>query len=279
VLVLGHRPTDFVLGTLILGLVATMALGTTAMLIFLFRTANLARLQTDFVNKVSHDLRTPLTGIRMFAETLLLGRAKDPDEVRECLESIQAEATRLSTMIERLLEWGRMEAGRRPYEPAPHDVRGIVDAALAMLAPQLRACPAVIETKIPECLPKVLVDRDAVAEALFNILENAHKYAQPHGHIIVTASVEGRTVKLAVTDNGPGVPKQDERTIFEKFSRGSDERSRSVPGMGLGLAIVEHIVRAHGGRVTLASEPGKGATFTLHLPTNEEETCRKSSSS
>src|SRR5512137_509755 len=121
VLALGHKPKDVVLGILILGLVATMVVGTTTMLIYLYRSATLARLQTDFVNKVSHDLRTPLTGIRMFADTLLLGRARDPESTRECLESIQAETVRLTAMIDRLLEWGKMEAGKRLYEPVEHE--------------------------------------------------------------------------------------------------------------------------------------------------------------
>jgi two-component system, OmpR family, phosphate regulon sensor histidine kinase PhoR len=266
VLALGHKPKDIVLGILILGLVATMVVGTITMLIYLFRSATLARLQTDFVHKVSHDLRTPLTGIRMFADTLLLGRARDEAATRECLESIQAETIRLTAMIDRLLEWGKMEAGKRLYQPVEHTVREIVEAALAALAPQLQEAPAAVEVEIPADLPHVRVDLGAMTEALLNLLHNAHKYAGDDKRIAVRCGRDGDEVTIAVVDDGPGVPPPEHRRVFEKFYRGADEHSQSVPGTGLGLAIVEHIVRGHEGRVTLESEPGQGAIFTLHLP-------------
>ncbi|MBI5480330.1 MAG: HAMP domain-containing histidine kinase [Deltaproteobacteria bacterium] len=266
VLALGHRPKDVILGILILGLVATMVVGTTTMLIYLFRSATLARLQTDFVHKVSHDLRTPLTGIRMFADTLLLGRARDEASTRECLESIQVETIRLTAMIDRLLEWGKMEAGKRLYEPALHEVREIIDGALAAMEPQLQSSPAAVAVEVPADLPRVSVDLDAMIEALLNLLQNALKYSGDDKHIAVRCERSRHEVTIAVSDNGPGVPPAEHRRVFEKFYRGKDERSRSIPGTGLGLAIVEHIVRGHEGRVTLESEPGRGATFTLHLP-------------
>jgi two-component system phosphate regulon sensor histidine kinase PhoR len=269
VLALGHKPKDVVLGILILSLVATMVVGTITMLIYLYRSATLARLQTDFVNKVSHDLRTPLTGIRMFADTLLLGRARDGASTRECLESIQAETIRLTAMIDRLLEWGKMEAGKRLYEPVEHEVREIVDGALAALAPQLQESPAAIEVDVPADLPRVSVDLDAMTEALLNLLQNAHKYAGDDQHIVVRCGHAHSEVTIAVSDLGPGVPKAEHKRVFEKFYRGADNRSRAIPGTGLGLAIVEHIVRGHEGRVTLESEPGRGATFTMHLPALE----------
>ena len=288
VVALGHRPKDIVFGVLILSLVAAMVVGTVTMLIYLFRSATLARMQTDFVNKVSHDLRTPLTSIRMYTDTLLLGRARDEAVTRECLESIQGETIRLTAMIDRLLEWGKMEAGKRLYEPIEHEVREIVDAALAAFQPQLREAPAAMEVDVPAGLPRVSVDLGAMTEAVLNLLQNALKYggsdrvaeaaggaggdADARGletidrRIAVRCAHGRREVTIAVSDNGAGVPEADRRRVFEKFYRGKDERSRQLPGTGLGLAIVEHIVKGHDGRVTLESEPGHGATFTLHLP-------------
>jgi len=266
VLTLGHKPKDVVLGILILGLVASMVVGTVTMLIYLYRTATLARLQTDFVNKVSHDLRTPLTGIRMFVDTLLLGRARGEESTRECLQSIHAETERLTAMIDRLLEWGKMEAGKRLYEPALHEVREIVDGALAALAPQLQETPAAVEVEVPAGLPRVSVDLDAMTEALLNLLQNAHKYSGDDRRIAVRCGQARREVTIAVADHGPGVPKAEHKRVFEKFYRGTENRSQAIPGTGLGLAIVEHIVRGHEGHVTLESEPGAGATFTIHLP-------------
>jgi two-component system, OmpR family, phosphate regulon sensor histidine kinase PhoR len=269
VLALGHKPKDVVLGILILSLVATMVVGTITMLIYLYRSATLARLQTDFVNKVSHDLRTPLTGIRMFADTLLLGRARDEASTRECVESIQAETARLTAIIDRLLEWGKMEAGKRLYEPVEHEVREIVDGALAALAPQLQESPAAVEVDLPGDLPRVSVDLDALTEALLNLLQNAHKYSGDDKRIAVRCGHTRDEVTIAVCDHGPGVPKAEHKRVFEKFYRGADNRGPAIPGTGLGLAIVEHIVRGHDGRVTLESEPGRGAIFTMHLPALE----------
>jgi two-component system phosphate regulon sensor histidine kinase PhoR len=265
-LALGHRASDIVFGVLILSLVAAMVVGTITMLVYLFRTKTLARLQTDFVNKVSHDLRTPLTSIRMFAETLQLGRAADPDATRECLEAIQAETLRLTAMIDRLLEWGKMEAGKRPYQPVTHEVREVVDGAVAALRLLLRERPLVVSVEVPPDLPRVEVDLDAMVEALLNLLQNAAKYAGDDPRITVRCARERRGVAIAVIDQGPGVPASEHRRIFEKFYRGAATGERRQPGSGLGLAIVEHIVRGHDGRVTLESEAGAGATFTIHLP-------------
>ena len=266
ILVFGSAARDYLFGGLILALVTTTVAGTAATLAVLHREARVARLQTDFVNKVSHDLRTPLTGIRMFADTLLLGRARDPESTRECLQSIQAETERLPGMIDRLLEWGKMEAGKRLYEPARHEVREIVDGALAALAPQLLETPAAVEVEVPPGLPRVSVDLDAMTEALLNLLQNAHKYSGEEKRIAVRCGQARREVTIAVADHGPGVPKAEHKRVFEKFYRGAESQHRAIPGTGLGLAIVEHIVRGHEGRVTLESEPGAGAIFTIHLP-------------
>jgi two-component system phosphate regulon sensor histidine kinase PhoR len=266
VLAFGRAAQDIVFGVLILGLVAAMGIGTVAALVYVFRSASLARLQTEFVNRISHELRTPLTSIRMFAETLRLGRADDPEKVDQCLAMMQSESERLSSMIDRLLHWGRMEAGRRAYERAAHRSEAIVEAALAAFAPLLSEAPARVETVIAPGLPAVGVDFDAMVEALLNLLQNAHRHTGGDKHITVRAGLLRKQVFLSVTDNGPGIPKSELRRIFEKFYRGAQPQQLSVPGSGLGLAIVDHIVRGHGGRVLVDSELGAGATFTIVLP-------------
>jgi len=266
VLVFSHTSHDVVFGVLIVSLVATMGIGCSAVLVYLARWAVLANLQTEFLAKVSHDLRTPLTSIRMFVETLLLGRAQDPEKVRQCLEAVQSEAERLTAMIDRLLHWGRMEAGRRIYEPELENVSEIVDCALSAFRPQLLEAPARVERQIPPNLPQVKVDFDAMAEALLNLLQNAHRYTGPDKHIVVSCESKKHMVAISVADNGPGVAEIDRRHIFGKFYRGKEPIERNLPGSGLGLAIVDSIVRAHHGRVELDSEAGQGARFTILLP-------------
>jgi two-component system phosphate regulon sensor histidine kinase PhoR len=270
ILVYGSVARDYLFGILILALVATTIGGTAATLAVLGREARVSRLQTDFVNKVSHDLRTPLTSIRMFVETLQLGRIQDPGKRDEALEIIAEETTRLSALIGRLLDWARMESGRRTYQLKKQAVEPIVDAALDAFAPQ-RLDPRVKVTRtVAPDLPPLMADRDALAEALLDLLNNAYKYTDgEEKRIEVRASRAGPAVLLQVTDNGPGIAPREQKRIFEKFYRGSEPLLKSVEGTGLGLAMVKHIVAGHGGKVAVSSDLGKGATFTITLPAVE----------
>ena len=269
ILVFGSQARDYLFGTLILALVGTTFIGVVATLVVLYREATVARLQTDFVNKVSHDLRTPLTSIRMFVETLQMGRLTDPERQREALEIIANETTRLSTLIARLLDWARMESGKRSYEFRLERVEPIVDAALRAIDPQRMQTGAEVVREVAAALPPVRVDRDALVDVLVDLLQNAFKYTGPQKRIVVAARRDGPTVVLSVADNGPGIRGVDQKRIFEKFYRGKDPLERSIEGSGLGLAMVKHVVLAHGGRVGVTSELGKGSTFTILLPAAE----------
>ena len=267
ILVFGSAARDYVFGVLILAFVATTIIGSIATVAVLYREARLAKLQTDFVNKVSHDLRTPLTSIRLFVETLQMGRLRDdPARESEALAIIADETARLSTLINRLLDWARMESGKRSYRFERCEVGALVDEALSALEPQLLNQDAEIVRDVPPDLPRVQADRVAIGDALLNLLQNAHKYTGPEKRIAVSARAQGPTVLLTIADNGPGITGAEQKRIFDKFYRGKDSLDRSIEGSGLGLSMVKHIVKAHGGRVTVASQPGHGAAFTIALP-------------
>ncbi len=266
ILVYGSVPRDYLFGTLILTFVGTTLLGAILTTIVLYREARVARLQTDFVNKVSHELRTPLTSIRMFVETLQLGRLQDPERQREALEIVADETARLSGLIGRLLDWARMESGRRKYNLARQPVGPILDRALELLAPQLLHQQAEVVREEAPGLPPVLADREALADALLNLLNNALKYTGATKRIVLSAAADGPGVWVRVTDNGPGIPRPEQKRIFLKFYRARDPLSRTIEGTGLGLAMVKHIVEAHGGRVSVSSDVGQGATFGVWLP-------------
>lgn len=275
VLIFSSTPHQIVFGVLILSLVATMALGSTAMLIHVFRGAELARLQTDFVAKVSHDLRTPLTSIRMFVETLQLGRAGEPEKIKQCLDIVQSETARLTAMIERLLYWGRMEAGRKIYDKAEHPVSAIVENAMAAFSAQLIEAPAQMEVKILPGLPTVNVDLDTMTEAILNLLQNAHRYTGTEKRIEVHCYRKRKDIAISVIDNGPGIPQEERRNILKKFYRGSTSIERGLSGSGLGLAIVAHIIKAHHGRIIFESAEGTGACFTILLPSASRKELRR----
>jgi two-component system phosphate regulon sensor histidine kinase PhoR len=263
-LVLGEARVNLVMGILVLCFTGAVVTGSVLVWVFVRREANLSRLQSDFVSKVSHELRTPLTSIRMFTETLRLRRG-DAELERRCIETLAKESLRLQTLIDRLLEWGKMESGRRTFDKRETDAGKIVEAAVQSFEPVRERREVELEIKITPGLPPIYADHEALVDAVVNLLSNAYKYGGEPRHIAVSASlVEGR-VWISVKDNGGGIARIEHKRIFQKFYRVDDRLARQREGSGLGLAIVEHIVRAHQGKVELESEIGKGSTFSLVL--------------
>jgi two-component system phosphate regulon sensor histidine kinase PhoR len=269
VLVFGQQSKDVVFGVLTLSLALTLIAGIVFTWVYVRRATSLARLQTEFVQKVSHDLRTPLTSIRMFVETLQSGRLGQ-EKVQECLDVLTVETQRLQAMVERLLKWASMEAGKRLYHPEHVRPSELVDGALQALEPQLVVLPpevkVTIDREVADHLPFVDVDYDAMVEALLNVLQNALRYTPGDKQIRVRVVRHEREVEISITDNGPGIPKAQQRAVFEKFHRYADPANAHVEGTGLGLAMVQHIVGAHAGRIDVDSDVGKGATFRISLP-------------
>jgi len=271
VLVFGHYVHDIVFGILIMSLAATFIAGITATVVYVRRGTSLAKLQAGFVQKVSHDLRTPLTSIKMFVETLQEGRLTDKDKVDECLDVLSRETDRLTAMVERLLEWARMEAGKRVYETERVTVGRIVDAALQGLESQVKLSGLESVThlhrEVADDLPLVDVDPEAFSDALLNVMSNALRYTPAdRKEITVRAAKRDKEILITISDNGPGIPHHEQSRIFEKFYRVVDPALPDVEGSGLGLAMVHHIVRAHRGRITVQSDVGKGAAFHIVLP-------------
>lgn len=262
----GSAARDVVLGILIIGMAATVVTGVVVTAILLRREAELARLQSEFVSRVSHDLRTPLTSIRMFVETLQLGRATDPVAVQECLEALGKETARLLAMVDRLLEWARIESGRRVYTSRRASVESLVDAALTAFEPLRAQGRVTLVRDVPPGLPDVEVDPDAITEALVNLLQNAYLYTPGQKDIGIAVRVREDCVEISVRDNGPGVLPDEREKIFERFYRGAAARAQQVPGTGLGLAMVRAAVLAHRGTVRVEPNEPTGSVFTIALP-------------
>ncbi|MEM7676782.1 MAG: ATP-binding protein [Myxococcota bacterium] len=263
---LGHSRTMLYLWSLVLVGLALVG-GIVYTVRSVIREARLSRLKTDFVSSVSHDLRTPLTSIRLFSETLREERYANDSERREFLQIIIDEAERLSRLTERILDFSRMEAGRKAYRKTPTDLRKLIEHALQTTQPMIEAEQFDVDLQLPDTLPLVFVDRDAMLEAFINLFSNAIKYSPTHRWmgVLITAAEE-EDVCIMVQDRGIGIRKADQPRIFEKFYRVDTRRAAEVGGSGIGLSLVKHIVENHGGTVVVESTPGLGSTFTVRLP-------------
>ena len=224
-----------------------------------------ARLQSDFVSAVSHEFRTPLTSMRQFTEMLAEDEAL-PAEKRKAFYRAQERATRrLSRLVESLLDFGRMEAGARPYRLERLDSGRLVKATVEEFKREVAADSLAMECTVPAEGPMVKADEEALTQALWNLLDNAVKYSGDEA--VVHVEVEpGDPVAIRVRDQGVGISPAEKDRIFRKFVRGSSATTAGIKGTGIGLAMVEHIVNAHGGKVLVESESGKGSTFTILLP-------------
>jgi signal transduction histidine kinase len=225
----------------------------------------LARLKSDFVSNVSHELRTPLSLIRLYAETLEMGRLTSPEKYQEYYRIIRKESERLTALINNILDFSRIEAGRKEYDFRETDMSELVHNTLDSYRYQLEQSGFQFEEKIDE-VPPLRVDREAMARSLLNLVNNALKYSQDRKFIGVNLYRDNGSVKLEVVDQGIGIPHDEQQKIFEKFYRVGDPLVHNTKGSGLGLSLVRHIVQAHGGQVSVDSTPGQGSKFTIALP-------------
>src|SRR3954466_716068 len=262
---LGEAQLNLLMGILVMALSGAAVTGVILVWVFVRREAGLSRLQSDFVSKVSHELKTPLTSIRLFSETLALRRG-DLSAEDKCIQGLERETTRLQELIDRLLDWGRMESGRREFVIRVTDLRSILDTALDAFETFRHQRSVDLSVEMPRDSLRVLADRGAVSDALLNLLTNAYKYGGDPLKVSVGIEELPGKVKVKVTDNGAGIPAVEHKRIFQKFYRVDDRLSREREGSGLGLAIVKHVMKAHKGRVELESHPGRGSTFSLVLP-------------
>jgi signal transduction histidine kinase len=225
-----------------------------------------ARLKSDFVSNVSHELRTPLALIRLYAETLELGRINTDEKKHQYYRIIRKESERLSSLINNILDFSRIEAGRKEYEFRETDIAELVRNTLDSYRYQIEQQGFTLEESIDSNLPAVHVDREAIARALVNLVNNALKYSCNEKFLGVKLYRENGVVKLEVADRGIGIERRDQSKIFEKFYRAGDPLVHNTKGSGLGLSLVRHISEAHGGDIAVESTPGKGSKFILSLP-------------
>ena len=247
-------------------LLVVIALGLGATYRVVRRESEMSRLKADFVANVSHDLKTPLSLIRMFAETLELNRVPDEASRREYYGVITRESERLTRLIDNVLDFSRIEGGRQRYDMAPGSVEPIVHEVLEAFRYPLAQQGFKVDVAIAPELPDVPMDAAAVKQALANLVDNAVKYGGDRRRLRVSARAADGGVAIEVADEGIGIPDAETERIFEKFYRVGRSETQGRRGSGVGLALVKHIALAHGGRVSVDSQVGEGSRFTLWLP-------------
>jgi len=240
------------------------------------RARRMANRQLEFVATVSHELRTPLAVICSAGENLADGIVSDSATVREYGGVVRDEGRRLARMVERVLDFAGSYSGRRLLHLERTELQPFLDECAAAAAPALAEAGLVLERSDAEGLPDVNADRGALRRVIVNLVENAAKHGGEGGlvrlQVETSRSAPGApVVQISVSDRGPGIPKDELASVFEPFFRGREAVRRQVPGSGLGLCLVDRIVRSHGGRVSVRSAPGAGSTFTVTLPALLEE--------
>ncbi len=240
------------------------------------REIKLTQAKSAFVSNVSHELKTPLSLIRLFAETLELGRVKSPAKAQEYYRIINNESRRLTQLINNILDFSKIEAGRRDYHFVETNLAEVVEEVVTSYEYQIISAGFELKTDIQRNLPMIALDRDAIAQALLNLLNNAVKYSTETKRIEVRAFAQADSVRIEVADHGIGIARSEQKKIFENFYRVSNGLVHDTKGSGLGLSIVKHIVEAHGGQIFVESATGKGSRFIISLPIQQTDTNRLS---
>jgi two-component system, OmpR family, phosphate regulon sensor histidine kinase PhoR len=231
-----------------------------------------SRLKSDFIANVSHELKTPLSLIRMFGEMVATGRHKGEETAREYGGIITRESERLAHLIDNVLDFARLERGKASYDFAEGNLPVVLERALDVCRYRVEKEKLKLRTSIDHQLPPVRMDENALTLVILNLVDNAIKYATEGGTVEVTLGRTPGGVVLGVRDFGPGIPREEQGRIFERFYRAQSARDRNVRGSGIGLALVRHIAEAHGGRVTVESPVpeelggGAGTLFRVFLP-------------
>jgi signal transduction histidine kinase len=230
------------------------------------RLKDLSTLKSYFVSSVSHEFQTPLTSIKMFAELLQENQSISPDIKKDYLETIEGESERLSRMVKNVLDFSKIERGIKEYQFTLVDLKGLIQDVLRIMNYQLKQHAFKIELALSQQNVTIKADADALIAAFTNLISNAIKYSKENKYIHISTIPEGNNIKICIRDKGIGISKKDQKHIFDSFYRAKDEETKAVGGVGLGLALVKHVVQAHRGKIEVDSIPDKGSTFCIILP-------------
>ncbi|HEY5950802.1 MAG TPA: HAMP domain-containing sensor histidine kinase [Kofleriaceae bacterium] len=248
------------------GAVTVMLAGLLVLVLAIRRERRANELKSEFISNVSHELKTPLSIISMFGEMLANGRTKGPEQATEYADIIWRESVRLGRLIDNVLDFAKIERGKGVYDFAEVDIGEVVERAVDLVGRRLAMAEMSIDVEIEPELPMVQLDANAFTLAVMNLIDNATKYASEGKRIELKLRREGERIVLSVRDFGTGIDPGEQEQIFERFYRARAVRLKPIRGSGIGLALVRHIARAHGGDVSVETAPGQGSTFRIWLP-------------
>jgi signal transduction histidine kinase len=251
--------------------VAAIVLGGSLLLWQAHRNMRDAMRKTTFVSNVSHELKTPLTSIRMYAELLREGRVRDPDRQSRYLDIIVDESRRLTRLVNNVLDFGRLEQGRKHYQYESVELSGLLRQVLDAHRVRIQSAGLAVQEEIPDRLFPVRIDRDAMEQVLLNLIDNGIKYASEGGELTIRLSADDAGCRIEVMDRGPGVPEAHRRRIFEVFHRVDDSLITAKPGAGLGLSIARRLMQDMGGALTFDPRTPTGSLFTAWLPLERDD--------
>jgi signal transduction histidine kinase len=234
------------------------------------REARLARLKSAFVSNVSHEMKTPIALIRLFAESIELGRITSEAKRREYIRSIRNECIRITRLIDNVLDFSKMQAHSKRYDLRPADPAAAIEEVLETYRDSITGAGFTLNVDIARPLPPVRLDANAFAQALLNLLDNAVKYSREIKEIGVRVYPHKAGVTIEVSDRGIGIPREEQERIFEEFYRVNTSLVHDTKGTGLGLSLTRHIIEAHGGDISVKSRPGDGSCFRISLPAMAE---------
>ena len=231
---------------------------------------NLQTMRRELIGNISHDLRTPIAGIKAMVETLQDTAIDDKQVALDFLTRINGEVDRLTQMVTELTELSHIETGKAELRRVPTNLNYLIEEVVGQMRPQAESKPVTITTDFNSNLPVIKVDKDRIRQTLTNLVHNAIKFNNPGGKVTITTTFDNESAIVSMSDTGIGISKEDLPHIFERFYKA--DKARSQGGSGLGLAIAKHTIQAHGGNISVKSEEGKGTTITFDLPLNTKPT-------
>ena len=251
---------------LFVGIIAVMFLGIFVTVRAVMHESEVSRMKSEFVSNVSHELKTPLTLIRMFGETLDTGIVTDEKKRREFYSIIRKESERLTHLINNVLDFSRMDTGNKKYNFEEADLVKVVRSSLEAYKFHIRDNGFEIDSELPDELVMLKIDKDAISQVLLNLFSNAVKYSEEKKYIRVEVRKDLTSAYISVTDKGVGISKEELKKIFDKFYRVTNTKAKKTRGSGLGLTLAKQIIEAHSGTIEVESQVGHGSKFTIRIP-------------